>query len=966
MLFAATAYASDPPDPQALEFFESKVRPILAQNCHECHGPKKQKSDLRLDHIEFILKGGERGPAVDRGEPARSRILEAVRYENLDLQMPPKKKLGDEQIAMIERWVKMGAPWPDEPTPANGADKKEKAETFNLRQRKAEHWSWKPIRVEMPGIKNSAWPLNDLDRYILAGLEREGLEPAPPADKRTWLRRVYFDLTGLPPSPQQVEAFEIDASAQACEKVVDELLRSPHFGERWARHWLDLVRYAETYGHEFDYPIAEAWRYRDYVIRALNADLPYDQFVREHLAGDLLDPPRPHPTEGYNESVIATGAWFFHEQTHAPTDVRQHEADRIDNQLDVMSKALLGLTVSCARCHDHKFDAISTQDYYALAGFLRSSHQQYALLDPYGKIEQGVKQLKNLRERADKLLARPGAAGSLFASAPVDKPPVAAADPQLFEDFSADSYKDWSVTGWAFGDGPTKPRLGAGVQQPNDVVLNGEKGLAHSGWLAEKLSGALCSRTFIIDKPFIHVRAAGKSSQIRVIIDGYTMDAFNALLFRGLTLNVDTADGFKWLTIGGDYARYRGHRAHIEFLDHGDGWIAVDEILFSDGPPPPDPPQIAQPPLIPQELRPKLDEIAAQMKRINDEIPHPVRVLAMTDGTGEDSRVFVRGSHRTPGPTAPRRMLEAISGTDQQPISRGSGRLELARRILADDNPYPARVIVNRLWHHLFGRGIVPTVDNFGVLGQPPSHPQLLDYLADRLKKEHWSLKAMIRQMVLSQTYRMSSQPGDGPGESKDPTNTLLHRMNVKRLEGEAIRDAVLAISGRLDQRMYGPPVPTHLTPFMEGRGRPKESGPLDGAGRRSLYLEVRRNFLNPMMLAFDTPVPFTAFGQRTVSNVPAQALILMNDPFVAEQAGLWARRILADQSLRTPQQRIQQMYLTAFARPPGEDETREAMEFLKQQSGFYESRTGPWDSAQAWTDLAHVLMNIKEFIFIH
>jgi hypothetical protein len=352
-----------------------------------------------------------------------------------------------------------------------------------------------------------------------------------------------------------------------------------------------------------------------------------------------------------------------------------------------------------------------------------------------------------------------------------------------------------------------------------------------------------------------------------------------------------------------------------------------------------------------------LEACASRLDEVERTVPEPMRALASADADGADSPVFIRGSYKTPGPLVPRRFLEAVAGDPQQPVARGSGRLELARRVVDPANPLPARVMANRVWHHLFGRGIVASVDDFGVMGQPPTHPELLDYLADRFVKEGWSLKKLIRAVVLTSTYQMSGVDADPARAAQvDPTNALLHHMPVRRLEAETIRDAILAVSGRLDRTVYGPTVEVHLTPFMEGRGKPQSSGPLDGDGRRSIYIATRRNFLQPMMLAFDAPIPFSTIGRRSVSNVPAQALILLNDPFVTGQAKVWADRVLGDKNLATPRQRVTRMYEQAYARPPTEAELKDAVAFV----------AGEPDERVAWVDLAHVMMNVKEFIFIN
>ncbi len=398
-MFACAAIVSpdvyaEQPTPDQLEFFENQIRPLLARHCYECHSTRAEKlqAGLRLDSRTATVEGGDSGPAIVAGDPDESLLVQAVRYEGFE--MPPRGKLPDEAIDKLTRWVQMGAPWPHEEV----VEAVSQNGTLDGVQHSDVHWCWLPIRpVSPPLVTRMDWGTNPVDRFILAKLEDAGLIPAQPADRRTLLRRLYFDLIGLPPTPDDVHRFLNDTSADAYESVVDQLLDSKHFGEKWARHWMDLVRYAETLGHEFDYPLHYAYRYRDYLIRALNADVPYNQFVQEHIAGDLLDPPRRHPTEGYNESVIGTGFWFLGEAVHAPTDVRGDEADRINNEIDVFSKTFLALTVACARCHDHKFDPIATQDYYALAGFLQSSRRQEAILDPGDTIRRIADELKQLR-----------------------------------------------------------------------------------------------------------------------------------------------------------------------------------------------------------------------------------------------------------------------------------------------------------------------------------------------------------------------------------------------------------------------------------------------------------------------------------------------------------------------------------------------------------------------------------------
>lgn len=949
--FAPSLWASDPAADR--EYFETRVRPLLDQRCHECHSAKakKLKGGLRLDSRSGLMAGGESGPVISPGDPSASTLIQAVGYHNVDLQMPPKAKLPDVEIAVLTEWVRRGAYWPLETTPGSAAADNG-TPGFDLAARKSTHWMWQPIaRPQMPKIIGSDWPRSDIDRFILASLKEAGLKPAADADRRALLRRLYFDLIGLPPEPERIEDFLADASPQAVEKVVDRLLASPQFGERWARHWMDLVRYAETFGHEFDIEFKNAWHYRDYLIRAFNDDLPYDRFVAEHIAGDLIASPRRNPVDHFNESIRATAFWFFHEQTHAPVDVRQHQADRIDNQIDVMSKTFLAATVACARCHDHKFDAIGTRDYYGLAGYLSSSRFQRYWLDD-GTLDKAAAELDSLARQGDAIMA---GAGILPAAPQSILPPPGPGD-VVFETFDAPDYRGWYLAGWAFGGGPTQAGMWAPSSDSSQVYRSG---LACSGRLGSALGGSLRSRSFLITHKQIHVLAAGKG-QVRLVVDGYTLDELKPLLFAGLIQKVDSPDGFKWVTIAGDLQKYLGHRAYLEILDDNDQFIAVDEIRFSDQAAPeriPDSIYRSTAPLD-DSASSNLQRIHQRLQAINQSLPKPATIPAMADGSGVDEPIFIRGSYKKPGEPAPRQFLQAIAGFKQPPPPADhSGRLDLARRVVDPSNPLTSRVIVNRLWHHLMGRGIVATVDDFGKLGAAPTHPQLLDFLARKFMQEGWSIKSMIRAIVLSRVYAQSSR-GDERADEKDPANLLWHKAAVRRLEGEAIRDSMLAISGRLDAKMYGPPVPVYLTEFMDGRGRPKDSGPLDGDGRRSVYLEVRRNFLPPMMLAFDTPIPFSTVGRRSVSNVPAQALILMNDPLAARLAELWARRSLAAGPMPM-EQRVGRLYLEAFGRPPGETERGEALAFLK-------ARGKPADDPRLWADFCHVLWNVKDFVFLH
>ncbi|MEE3001692.1 MAG: PSD1 and planctomycete cytochrome C domain-containing protein [Planctomycetota bacterium] len=893
--------SSDPVD------FSSDVRPILASNCFLCHGPdhSTRKAKLRLDLEESALSG-----VVVPGKPGESELLRRISHDGED-RMPPgdRQALSPAEVDILHRWIEQGAHW-------------------------EEHWSWEPIAdPPLPGVSTPEWAREPLDHFVLARLEDAGLAPATEAESAALLRRLTYDLTGLPPTPGDIEAWRAKDLEVAYEQAVERLLASPRFGEHWGRHWLDLVRYAETCGHEFDYPIPHAWHYRDWVIHAYNEDIPYDRFVLEQLAGDLLENPRRHPVTGVDESITGTGVWYLAQGTHAPVDVREDGALRIENQIDVLGTAFLGLSVQCARCHDHKFDPISTEDYYALAGFFRSTRRQNAYLDPNEAVARAVgeRTLWNARQ----------VQGLEMNATPVDS-----TEPDLdaFCDFDGDSYGNWFTSGWAFGDGPA---------HAGDLILEGgvpmitSASSAHSGRIAPECQGTLRSPTFTIDEDALHIRARGQGCRIRLVIDGFILGEYNPLLFEGHIIDIDSKS---WTTLSMDTSRYQGHRAHLAFMDDGDGYLVVDAVKF--GP-------IGEVEwFLPESTA--IDTVNEQLAQVELEgtppaIPVPVRVLAAQDGTPEDEYVFIRGEHRNPGPIVPRRFIASIGGEAQEAVQGSSGRLELADRILDASNPFPARIMVNRTWHHLFGQGLSGSPDELGAMGMPPTHPELLDHLATRFRS-NWSMKDLVRSIVMSSTYRMGTSNPDPRCAEIDPDNLLLHSAPRRRLGAEALRDSVLAVSGRLDMTMGGSPVPVHLTEFMTGRGRPGASGPLDGNGRRSIYQEVRRNFLPPMLQAWDLPVPCRPVGVRLESNVPSQYLVLMNDPFIREQAGFWADRLLEDASLDLSD-RIEQMYLSAYGRPPSSEETALAHEFLAADAERSQN--------EVLADFAHVLFNTKEFVFL-
>jgi cytochrome c553 len=856
-------------------------------------------------------------------------------------------------------------------------------------QRRHTHWAWQPLRVPTPP-PGAAHPV---DAFLDTRLTAAGLARAPAAPPHTQLRRLWFDLVGLPPPPAAVQRFVADPSDVAWARQVDALLASPHYAERQARHWLDLVRYAETLGHESDFEIPNAWRYRDYVIRAYDQDLPHDQFVREHLAGDLLPAPR-RDAEGNNESVQATAAFWFAEQTHSPVDAGQHQADRIDNQLDVVGKAVLGLTIACARCHDHKFDAIRASDYYALAGFVQSSRYVQAPLRPV-EVHGADYQRALAAQRTLASAWGEAATGEAWEvvrgdsrwferprpEAPPDEPPgepsstdwnPAAELPELrpHEWLLASAYgwgTNWFVTNDGFGgapwDGPFCPDPAA--TNPQLFVLPGK--FWNSAIAGPARDGVLSTDTFPIEQRYLHVRTAGRGGRLKVIVDGFHL--VRDPIYGSLHRTVDDTNAH-WVTF--DLQRWRGKPAYLQCLDQrtpdladphrersqhaADAWLAVQSVVLS---PHADAPRcgdsVPLPPPGGTTLPSEVGLALAALRAAVDALPVSPTLPAMADGTGHDGHVFVRGDHKRPGAPAPRRFLQALAGDTPLPTGPGSGRLALADALLAADNPLLARVFVNRVWHHLFGRGLVRTVDNLGALGEPPSHPELLDWLAGSAITNGWSTKHVVRLLVTSAAYRQDSRRRDD-AERIDPNNVLLHRQNVRRLDAEVVRDSLLAQSGRLDPRRFGPPIDLPLDTLIDARGRPPRSGPLDGDGRRSIYLAVRRNFLSPFLLAFDLPTPFATVGARSVSNVPAQALALANDPFVHAECARWAGQLQRERPAGAVEARLMLAYLQVFGRAPDAEEQALCRGLLASSDG---------DGDSDWADLLHALVNTTEFLYL-
>jgi hypothetical protein len=785
------------PSAAGVEFFETKIRPVLAKNCYPCHSgaTKVTMGGLFLDSRNGLRKGGAGGAAVVPGRPEESLLIRAIRYEGR--KMPPSEKLTDSVIADFEKWVEMGAPDPRE---AQAPDWKPSSIDV---EKGRKYWAFEPVqKPATPKVKNAKWSSQAIDRFLLARMEQKRVTPVADADRATWLRRVTLDLAGLPPTPDEIDTFQKDKSRDAYAKVVDRLLASERFGERWGRHWLDVARYAESVGRGRNYTMPFAWRYRDYVIDSFNKDKPYDQFVKEQIAGDLL----PAASEKQrNEQMIGSGFLALGSNDLIEINPSVFRMDVVDEQINATSRSFLGLTVGCARCHDHKFDPIPTTDYYAMAGIFKSTEM-----------------LSGLQRR------------------PRDNA----------------SYFNINLLA----------KMSYAPDEPRPEHLKDPEKLAK--W--EKLQAELCSM-----------------------------------------LNGGKRKG----AAGGAKLRTETRGILIEL----DKYPLPPDLLMA--------------------------------VRENKEIA--------------DCEVHIRGDVQQLGPKVPRGFVQVVSkpGEKAEIADKESGRLALAAWITRRDNPLTARVAVNRIWHHMFGRGLVGTLDNFGKMGEPPSNQQLLDYLAVRFMDQGWSVKKMIREIALSRAYRLSTVQ-DAKDSKIDPDNVLLWRMNRRRLEVEAIRDSLLMISGQID---LNPPAKSPVFNMSRGfdLGRGRGATPEDysvNMRNRSVYVPVIRNFIPPMFEVFDFPEPSETKGLREVTTVPTQALFLMNSTFVIEQSKHAAERLLAAGSLSGPT-RIARVYREVLGRMPTAGEVARSLEFMKVSSEASDTGADPATAGQtAWGRLYQALFASAEF----
>ena len=1034
-------------DTKGIQFFERRIRPVLVRECYECHSvtAKEPKGGLRLDSRAAARKGGESGPAVIPGKVGESLLIDAIRHKSL--QMPPKKKLPDDVVADFVKWIEMGASDPrDHPPSPKEATEMAWQQTYEQRRK---WWSLQPLsNPAIPAVKNKQWSNESIDWFILSTLEEHALEPAARADRDTLIRRLSYVLLGLPPKPDEVDAFVNDPSPTAYERLVGRLLASPHFGERWARHWMDVVRYTDTYGYEWDIPAKGSWRYRDYLTRALNQDVPFDQLVREQIAGDLLKSPRINHQEQINESVIGTMFFQMGEKRHGDSSqFNGIHQEMLDNKIDAFSKAFQALTISSARCHDHKLDAVAQREYYALAGVFMSSRWVTNTADLPQRNSEVFHQMREIKSRlrpkiasvwqadietlADKLLAssnesppadewRPLIESRLKAQPPIEDPlavwmklisakeSVAESWKKIAASYLTESQKritananhfkfaadfrdgipdGWSVDGVGLpgvvpcgdfnvrleGDGiigrlspgglftsSLSPRLNGAVRTPYlNTFENGHISFEVSG-------GDFSAYRTVFDNAFLTEKqvylkhndprwillSTRKSPKDHRIYIEFTTKTSNPNFpprvgLGGACSEKQAADPRSWFCLSRVVLHEAGHTPVDElrrFLTLLAGeppatlkqaahryaeWFRQPVQAWADGEADDDDVRLINW-LLDHKLltnerfpakQPELAKLVDRYRQLESQIRLPWTVNGMADNdAGYDYRLNIRGDYDELGDEIPRGYVQVLSDSIRHdpprraklsaPIRR-SGRLELAELVASPDNPLTARVFVNRVWQWLFGAGLVTTPNDFGHLGDLPSHPELLDHLAHRLIQDGWSIKKLIRSIVLSETWRQSGHTSES-ARIVDPKNRLLHHYTLRRLEAEAIRDAMLAISGRLDRRLYGRPINPPRS--KEDPQKRLFSGPVDGNARRSIYTKITIMEPPRLLATFNQPEPKIPTGKRDVTNTPAQSLTLLNDPFVRGQAQFWAQQ-LVKMKHDTVSDRLGVLFRRAFGR---------------------------------------------------
>ncbi len=930
---SVVATAEEPDQAAQREFFERQVRPILTRHCLSCHGGEaKIKGGLRLDSRAGWKTGGDSGPAIVAGDLDASLLIKAVRYSKDSYQMPPEGKLPDAAIRVLETWVQSGAFDPregDAGAPRKGIDL----------EAGRSHWSYRPIQdfpvpnVSAPGTRS------DIDRFLLAKMLTSGLTPVAEATPEELVRRLYFDLTGLPPTPEQLNDFCREPSETRYVELVDRLLASQAFAEHWGRHWLDIARYAESLTLR-GFVLKDAWRYRDYVINSFNEDRPYDEFLREQIAGDLL----PEGTLAERQRrLVATSYLALGNHNLEEQDKKTLEMDVVDEQLDVIGKGLLAQTVTCARCHDHKFDPIPTRDYYALAGILKSSPmlahanvsmwtsrplplrpEEEAIHASHGnRIVNMTQELANRKQKLAKMSNTAGGAQPNVSS-------VASLPGRVIDDKEAQAIGTWKASQ------SVKPYIGDGY------VHDDHEGLGNK---------SLTFQPKQLPPGKYEVRFA------------YTPGSNRA---TNVSIQISSADGDKTVKVNERLAppldshfvslgTYR-HEPNGQFFvivtnEGADGHVIADAVQFLTEE---ELAAMKQTPVVSTEksdeqkaLEKSIAELEKELKEAQKSGPVRPTVLSVTEAAKPaDTYIHVRGLVSNQGPTVPRGFLQVATQTEVPSIPEGtSGRLELARWLTSTEQPLVPRVYVNRVWHWLFGAGLVRTPDNFGTTGEPPTHPELLDWLSRRFIDDGWSTKKLVRRIVLSQTYRLASQPGEQ--ESRDPEHRLWSWRSRRRLPAESLRDTMLMVSGVLNECPGGSTYPVT---------RETDYGPPVEVPLRTVYLPAFRNATPEFLEVFDGADTSVVTGARNVSTVAPQSLFLMNHSWVQSQSKQIAERVLGNAQITDNNERLNWLHQSLLGRVPTSEEKNLLLEVV---------RTSSKSELERWTDVAHVLICSIEFRYV-
>lgn len=910
--------ATDPSEPDAadIEFFEQKVRPLLVEHCYECHSSDDARGGLALDHRDGLLQGGDSGAAIIPGDPNRSLLIDAVLYKNLELQMPPKKAMSADDVRTLEQWIQQGAA--DPRVAESSASPKPTGMSIEDGSR---FWSFLPLsNPEIPSVRDDAWIKNPIDAFVLSQLDDAKLHPAPAADKRTLIRRISFNLIGLPPTPEEVSAFLLDDSPNAYSKLVDRLLESPHYGERWGRHWLDVARYADSNGLDENVAHGNAWRYRDYVVDAFNQDKPLDQFLIEQIAGDLLP-------EANQETKTATGFLTLGAKVLAERDQEKVEMDIIDEQLDTIGKAFLGMTIGCVRCHDHKFDPLKQTDYYALAAIFKSTQTSKSAggITKWHEHSFADADEQERMKVIEKEIASKHAITRKFTSDAM----------ALIRNEARIKAADYLV---------------AATKCTPQMSLIEVASVAESFGLHPRiLHHCRLHLQFHTDDPFFAPWHALAGSGNAAELDRH---------YRGLFEEVEAATEAaskqgKPLTKLDD-PRLEMARAA---LHDPSGFLAIPskpEFAFDD------------------TTLNKYRALADEARIFESNSPDATAAMGVRDREILTSLpIHIRGSHRNLG-TPVRREFPAVMRRSDMPTlfpRHQSGRLELARWMASPTHPLTARVYVNRIWRWHFGSGIVASTENFGILGERPTHPEMLDWLAHYFMESGWSTKQLHRLIANSNTYQMSTQgtssSSDSDANQADPENKLLSRFPQQRLDAEQIRDSVLAVTGRLDVTLGGKTLP------LRNRQYVFDHTSIDHTRyesiRRAIYLPVIRNNLYTMFEQFDFPDPTMPTGNRSSTIVAPQALLMMNSDLVIESADALALRLLASE--KNPTRRVQLAYEHVLGRPASDQDIERTLMFIGQTTSFEQAANSASqsiiDEPQAWSLFCQSLLACNEFFYL-